>query len=126
MKLKPTISVVMIVKNESAVIGRCLSSVLPLIEHWFIVDTGSTDGTQEIVRSALRSVPGQLVERPWVDFGHNRSELLRLAGTQAEYLLLMDADMTLEGDFDELAELTADSYYVRHAGEPTYWNIRLA
>ena len=44
----------MIVKNEAAVIARCLASVRPLIDSWAIVDTGSSDGTQEIVRDAAR------------------------------------------------------------------------
>ena len=37
-----TINLCMIVKNEAHVIERCLASVLPLIDKWSIVDTGST------------------------------------------------------------------------------------
>jgi len=58
----------MIVKNEAPVIRRCLASVHPILSHWLIVDTGSTDGTQAIVREAMAGLPGELVERPWVDF----------------------------------------------------------
>ena len=39
----------MIVKNEAHVIQRCLRSVKPYLKHWVVVDTGSTDGTQEAV-----------------------------------------------------------------------------
>jgi hypothetical protein len=35
-----------------------------------IVDTGSSDGTQEVIRNFLRDIPGTLHERPWVDFSH--------------------------------------------------------
>ncbi|MCJ2050481.1 glycosyltransferase, partial [Methylobacterium sp. J-070] len=51
----------MIVKNEAHVIRRCLESVRPIIDHWVIVDTGSTDGTEEVIRAALADVPGTLV-----------------------------------------------------------------
>ena len=86
----------MIVKDEAHVIARCLASVRPLIDSWLIVDTGSSDGTQEVVREALRDLPGQLVERPWRDFGHNRSEALELARGMADYLFFIDADDVLE------------------------------
>ncbi len=76
---KQTICLTMIVKNEAHVIQRCLATVRPIIDHWVIVDTGSTDGTQDIIRAAMADMPGSLVERPWVDFAHNRSEALRLA-----------------------------------------------
>jgi hypothetical protein len=85
----------MIVKDEAPVIERCLASVKPWIDHWVIVDTGSSDGTQDAVRSFMRDVPGSLHERPWRDFSHNRNEALQLARHTADYLLFIDADETL-------------------------------
>lgn len=82
----------MIVKDEASVIERCLASVKPFVTHWVIVDTGSTDGTQDIIRRFMADVPGTLHERPWRDFGHNRSEALALARGRADYVLVMDAD----------------------------------
>jgi hypothetical protein len=69
----------MIVKNEASVIRRCLDSVIPVIDSWVIVDTGSTDGTQDIIRSHMSSIPGLLHQSEWRDFAYNRSESLRLA-----------------------------------------------
>lgn len=101
----------MIVKNESAVIQRCLDSVIPLIDYWVIVDTGSTDDTKEIIREHLKNIPGELHERPWRNFGENRTEALELAKGKGDFLLFMDADDTLE--FPEgfrFSGLTKDLY----------------
>jgi glycosyltransferase involved in cell wall biosynthesis len=109
-----TICLNMIVKNEAPVIRRCLDSVRPLIDHWVIVDTGSTDGTQDIIRDCLRDVPGEVFERPWQGFAHNRSEALALARGRCDYVFFIDADEVLEiaADF-VLPELNADSYDLR-------------
>lgn len=88
----PTICLSMIVKDEASVICRCLDSVRPIIDHWIIVDTGSTDGTQDIIRAAMADLPGALVERPWVDFASNRNEALKLARRHGDYVLIIDAD----------------------------------
>lgn len=103
----------MIVKNESAVIERCLASLKDKIDYWVIVDTGSTDGTQEVIRNFLKDVPGELYERPWVDFSHNRNEALELGRTKADYLLFIDADQILEfPDSNGWPVLNKDCYYV--------------
>ena len=101
----------MIVRNESTVIERCLASVRDHIDVWTIVDTGSTDDTIPRMRAALTGVPGAIYERTWVDFSTNRNELLDLAKTTAEYLLLVDADMTLEVDDPTLFQSLTEPRY---------------
>ncbi|HEX6833684.1 MAG TPA: glycosyltransferase, partial [Rudaea sp.] len=88
----------MIVKNEAHVIERCLRSVKPFIHSWAICDTGSTDGTQQIIRRFLADLPGELIERPWVDFSTNRNEALDLAKRHGTYALVIDADDVLKTD----------------------------
>jgi glycosyltransferase involved in cell wall biosynthesis len=92
-----SIVLVMIVKNEEHVIQRSLEAALPAVDAWVIVDTGSTDSTMDKIReiSQRLGVPGQLHQRPWVNFGHNRSEALALAREahgSGWWSLMLDAD----------------------------------
>ena len=86
----------MIVKNEAKVIKRCLSSIKHLLDYWIISDTGSTDGTQEIIKDFMKDLPGELMEKPWVDFSHNRNEVLFQSKGKGDYLLFIDADEWLD------------------------------
>lgn len=104
----------MIVKNESAVIQRCLESVKDWIDYWVIVDTGSSDGTKEIIREILRDIPGELHERPWVHFEHNRNEALALAKEKGDYLLVIDADERIEKEEGfQKPSLDKDCYFIK-------------
>lgn len=107
-----TICLTMIVKNEAAVIRRCFDSARPFIDSICICDTGSTDGTQDIIREMLKEIPGELHERPWVNFAHNRNESIEYAKSLADYMLIIDADeiMIAEPCFTLPETLTADIY----------------
>jgi len=110
---RPTVCLNMIVKNEKEVICRCLESAKPLIDYWVIVDTGSNDGTQEIIKNFMKDVPGELHERPWVNFSHNRNEALNLAKEKADYLLFIDADDKFEISPDfTMPHLDRDGYSI--------------
>ena len=59
-RLRPTVGLAMIVRDEAAIIARCLRSVRDKIDTWVICDTGSTDGTPSLVECA----PGGRARRP--------------------------------------------------------------
>ncbi|WP_435016236.1 glycosyltransferase [Tundrisphaera sp. TA3] len=122
-----TICLGMIVKDEAPVIRRCLESVRPHIDSWVIADTGSTDGTQDLVRDALGDLPGVLLQRPWVDFAHNRNEVLDAARPFGSYTFTIDADETLEIDRGfRRPPLVADSYDLTvHYGSTCYHRKQL-
>jgi glycosyl transferase family 2 len=105
----------MIVKDEAHILARCLESARPFVDWWVIADTGSTDGTQQLIRSTLDGVPGQLVERPWVNFGHNRQEVLELARSSPhrspdDYAIWLDADEQLDDLPTSPTPLDLDGY----------------
>jgi glycosyltransferase involved in cell wall biosynthesis len=110
---RKTVCLNMIVKNESQVIEKCLASVKPLIDYYVIVDTGSTDNTQEVIKNCLKGIPGELHERPWVNFAHNRNEALAFAKDKGDYLLLIDADEFVEiSEGFSLGKLDKDLYFI--------------
>jgi tetratricopeptide (TPR) repeat protein len=57
----PVIGLHMIVRDETAVVARCLSSVAPHVDRVMIVDTGSTDDTREAAADAADEAGHQTV-----------------------------------------------------------------
>jgi glycosyltransferase involved in cell wall biosynthesis len=85
---------VMIVKDEEDSIEKCLKSVAPYISYWVIVDTGSSDDTLNVIKKVTEElgIPGELHERPWVNFEVNRTESLELAKGKCDFRWIIDAD----------------------------------
>ena len=130
-----TIGLCMIVKNELHVILRCLRSVRPLADYVLVTDTGSTDGTQAIVRKYLveEALPGVVIDEPWLDFAHNRSVALAKLREKAEIdcALVMDADdiVIFADDFDTARfkqNLDKDFYHVEiRLGPIRFWRAQI-
>ncbi|WP_292975327.1 glycosyltransferase [Mycobacterium sp.] len=124
---RPAICLNMIVRNEAHIVHEVLDSVAPYITSWVIVDTGSDDGTQDAIRSHMSrlGIRGELHERPWRNFGHNRTEALVLAQGHGDYIWVIDADDIVIGTPD-FADLSADIYSMRIGrAEFTYWRPQL-
>jgi len=116
----------MIVRDEEDVVETALGCVAPHVDYWVVVDTGSTDGTMDVVRRffAREGIPGELHQRPWRDFGHNRTEALEACRGKAEYAWVMDADDRVVGT-PPLGELTADCHLLRYGPDPAYWRHQI-
>ena len=88
----------MIVKNESAVLARCLESVKG-VDEIFIADTGSIDNTVEIAKKYTKNV---YTDYKWEDnFAKARNFILSKVTT--DYVLSIDADEILH-DISEVRE----------------------
>lgn len=95
-----TLSVVIIVKNESANIEACLGSV-SFADEVVVVDAGSTDRTVELARSMGASV---YVTPDWPGFGKQKNRALTSA--RSDWVLSVDADERVTPDLQrEIMEM---------------------
>lgn len=86
-KSRPSLGVIMIVKNEEKNLGNILSDLSGIADELVIVDTGSTDRTVEIAES----FGAKLGHFTWCDdFSAARNASIELA--TADYLFWLDAD----------------------------------
>jgi glycosyltransferase involved in cell wall biosynthesis len=86
----PRLSVVIITKNEAQRLPTCMSSVA-FADELIVVDSGSTDGTPELARSA----GAKLIETTdWPGFGPQKQR--GLAAASGRWVLCIDADEWLD------------------------------
>jgi glycosyltransferase involved in cell wall biosynthesis len=103
----------MVVKNEAVHLPACLDSVKTLAGEIVIVDTGSSDGTQEIARRyGARVIP---FDFSFVDFSAARNAGISQA--KGNWIFSLDADETLDPAGISLIEQLAagnenSGYYV--------------
>ncbi len=86
-----TISLCMIVKNESRVLARCLDSLKTLVDEIIIVDTGSDDNTKEIAYHYTDKV----YDFEWInDFSAARN--FSFSKATMDYIYVADADEVID------------------------------
>jgi glycosyltransferase involved in cell wall biosynthesis len=84
--MNPHLSVVIICRNESHIIGRTLVAAKQISDDVVVVDSGSTDGTQELIRKA----GANLIEMDWEGYGRNKNR--GVASAKNDWILSLDAD----------------------------------
>ena len=89
----PTISICMIVKNEEAVLVRCLDCFEGLADELIIVDTGSTDRTKEIAAAYTDLV----YDFPWQD-DFSKARNFSFSKATKDYIYCADADEIIDNE----------------------------
>ncbi|MCE4047678.1 MULTISPECIES: glycosyltransferase [Bacillaceae] len=127
-----SITLCMIVKNESKIITRCLDSAEAIIDSLSICDTGSTDDTVKIIKNWAKDNGKECTihHTPFQNFGYNRTLSVNLAQgayPDSDYLLLLDADMILQNSLAfHVNNLKSDQYLIMQMNQDLkYWNTRL-
>ena len=118
----------MIVKNEAHIILETLQNLVNSItfDYWVISDTGSTDGTENLILNFFSEVgiPGELHKDEWQNFAHNRNLALNYARGKGDYILIFDADDFVEGSLKISTDLEADAYYLNFSDESGVLSFR--
>jgi glycosyltransferase involved in cell wall biosynthesis len=113
-----------ICKDEGHIVRRMLNSALPITDLIVVCDTGSTDGTQDLIRQfgAQHKIPTYIFERPFDNFGNSREyarlKLIEVAvqsgwNLQESWGFVFDCDeyIVIDSSFNK-GELDKDLYTV--------------
>lgn len=102
-----TISVVLIVKNESAHLRECLNTV-SWADEIVIVDSGSSDDTCKIAAEYTDKV---YIETDWQGFGIQRQRAQQYA--RCDWVMMLDADERITPELaEEIKQVIADNNQV--------------
>jgi hypothetical protein len=96
----------LMIKNESKIIDRCLREAVLNVDAVYVLDTGSTDNTVEVTKNTLTELgkPFEITTEPFKNFGHSRTtsvvrctQFAKNMGWDLKktYALAIDADMVL-------------------------------
>jgi len=121
-----TVGLAMIVKNESLTLPRLAATLDGQLDHWTIVDTGSTDDTVSLAAELFAGVPGKVIEIEWQGYGHARTIALKEERTHSDWVLTMDADESLHGILERGAPDTYDAIEAEQFNLPLrFWLPRM-
>lgn len=134
---KPTLAVALIVKNEAKHLEACLSTVQGWVDEIVILDSGSTDHTEEISRQFTDKF---YVNSDWPGFGKQRQ--IAQSYVSSDYVLWLDADERVTPDLkkdilDAIEKNEPNTAYkinrlsdafgkvIKHSGWSPDWVVRL-
>jgi len=135
---KPTIGLLMMVKNENKRLHVSLNSVIGHVDALIIFDTGSTDNTIDIIRnfSETHKINLYLIQGEFTNFSISRNTSLHYADSiGVHYLLLLDCNDELRGGKN--LKLFVNDYFTKNNNcflvcqewfnglNEKYYNIRL-
>ena len=117
--MSSTICLNMIVKNETKNLEKLFKSIHNVIDYYVIHDTGSTDGTPEMIENLMNNygISGEIFHEGWKNFGYNRQKALESAYNSSfnpDYVFIIDADEEFYfKDKSWFKNLTKDMYNIK-------------
>jgi hypothetical protein len=130
-----TFALILMIKNESRILQRCLQAVENVVDYFCILDTGSTDNSVEIANEFLKTHKGCVNTDAFKDFGYSRTKSFENAQKYLKdegldltkiYGLLLDADMIFVPGILKQQTLTAIGYkIIQLNGGLEYYNCRI-
>ncbi len=104
------LSVCLIVKNEITVISKCIDSVKlfmgSVVDDVVVVDTGSTDGTREL----LGKLECNVLDFEWCD-DFSKARNFGIGKAKNDWVIVLDADeFVVECDTEALSKLLVEEY----------------
>jgi glycosyltransferase involved in cell wall biosynthesis len=96
------LTVVIISKNEVSVIAETIRAAQKLTDAIIVVDTGSTDGTVEL----LEKLNVQIIKSDWLGFGPTKN--LGIAHAKTDWILSLDADERMDDTLCSSIEALTD------------------
>lgn len=135
------IDVLIITYNEAVNLPHCLRSLQGWTRKMFVIDSGSTDGTQQIARNA----GAELVEHEWPGYAAQRNWGLTNLPLEADWILILDADEEITLRLRDqivgissqpVGEVRENGFFInrltyflsrpiKHCGYFPSWNLRL-
>ena len=117
----------MIVKDEAHCIHETFDCIRKYINYYVIVDTGSTDDTKKVIKEYFNKydIKGEIHDRPWKNFGWNRTEAFKCAKGKGDYVWVIDADDLIHGEIELPEKMVADSYQLIYGTDFTYWRAQI-
>lgn len=139
--IKADVDVVMLAKDEAINLPHSLPSVVPWVRRVFVVDSGSTDATEQVVRDQ----GAEFVHQAWLGYAKQKNWALDNLPLEASWTMILDADEIITEELrNEITALTSrdpqtvpeDGFYInryfiflgkriRHCGFYPSWNLRL-
>jgi len=105
------INLCIMVKDAGPLFEKVLTDNLDIIDRWTFLDTGSTDGTIDVINKVLESKKGRLYREPFKNFRDSRNKCLELAGKSCKYNVMLDDTYIVQGDFRKfLEEIRSDQF----------------
>ena len=135
------IDAMIITHNEALNLPHCLKVLTGWTNKIFVIESGSTDGTQEIARS----LGAEVVHHDWPGYARQKNWALDTLPFQSPWILIVDADEVITENLQrrliEIAtgpadEVPENGFYINRLtyflGKPIYhcgyfpnWNLRL-